>query len=75
MPGYKGPYGLVIGYGPLSEPAIREAIRELAHVFTELENRADSGPIFARRRVGIIETPSVPEREGSASPSRFSRLR
>jgi GntR family transcriptional regulator/MocR family aminotransferase len=46
LPGYEGPYGLVIGYGPLSEPAIREAIRELARVLTVLENRADSGPML-----------------------------
>ena len=46
LSGYEGPYGLVIGYGALSEPAIREAIRELANVLTELENRVDSGPML-----------------------------
>ncbi len=46
LPGYEGSYGVLIGYGALSEPALREAIRELARVFTELENHAESGPIL-----------------------------
>jgi GntR family transcriptional regulator / MocR family aminotransferase len=46
LPGYEGPYGLLLGYGALSEPAIREAIRELGRVFAELENEADSGPML-----------------------------
>ena len=45
LPGYEGPYGLLIGYGALSEPALREAIRELALLFSGLENVADSGPM------------------------------
>jgi GntR family transcriptional regulator/MocR family aminotransferase len=44
LPGYEGPHGLLVGYGALSEPAIGGAIRELARVFTELENHAETGP-------------------------------